>query len=104
MYSKGGRVGPQGVDNGILSVWRERERERERGGGGGGGGKEDFNNYYRGIKLQSFVEKLYGKILETGWRETLRLEGYIVIISFLLEKAGVLWRQFIYWVRFLRWG
>ena len=57
MYSKGGRVGPQGVDNGILSVCRE-----------GGGG--DFNNYYGGIKLQSFVGKLYGKILETGWRET----------------------------------
>ena len=64
MYSKGGRVGPQGVDNGILSVERERE-----------------SNYYRGIKLQSCVGKLYGKILETGWRETLRLEGYIVIIS-----------------------
>ena len=42
---------------------------------------------------------MYGKILETGLRETLRLEGYIVIISFLSEKVGVLWRQFIYWVR-----
>ena len=70
---------------------RETGAYGEASGSGGAHevGKADLNNYYRGIKLQSFVGKLYGKILETGWRETLRLEGYIVIMSFLLEKVGV---------------